>query len=585
MRTVYGKLAVLTLVIITAFMLFMPMRSGHEDRLYAVPQRVNLHRGDTYAINVQLESSHPQSVSFSSVNEGVARVNKRGVITAVSAGSTDIHMISEDGARALLHVSVVGSPVTSLSLSADVLNMEKGQVSGLAVMFNDGADEKLVEWLSADESVAVVDTVGRVTAVGGGKTRVIATTPGGMTASAEVNVHVDGTALHVTPDNLTLGVGSTILMGTYYFPDDTTDEVVRWSSDNPYVASVSDDGTLKALSEGTAVISAFSAAGLGGSTMLTVEKSASQFVVTPAAATIERGDTLTLVPSFMTQDGRSEDGSAGHYIQWVSSNPDVASVEDGRVTALKSGTTRITASADGMSAECNLRVQVLVHEVSFTAKELYLLREQTANPIQLQATISPEDADNPRLTYTTDNDLVATVSGDGLVTLTGGYGTVVITATAEGGARAKFTIHVVTELPEGLIPKATRLPSATATPVPAGYEVPDDEINDMPVDVTLEPTASPTPLPAVTPLPGLGAVDTDVSFEDIEKANDPRFDIFGDGLKTATPQPTPFVSELDDDEIYDGADDYAGEEDPDALPFTGNMKDTDEDDYEDMVEE
>ena len=580
MRTSYGKLAVLALVAIAAFMLFMPMRSGTEDRLYATPQTVHLHRGDTYAIPVRLEAARQQVVTYSSVNEGVARVNKRGVITAVSAGSTDIHMLAEEGARGVVHVEVVGSPVTSLALSADVLNMEKGQVSGLKVVFNDTADEKLVEWLSADEKVAVVDAMGRVTAVGGGKTRVIASTPGGMTASAEVNVHVDGTALHITPDNLTLGVGSTIQMGTYYFPDDTTDEIVRWGSDNPAVATVADDGTLHAEGEGTAVISAFSAAGLGGSTIVKVESSASQFIVSPAAATIERGDVLTLIPGFMTIDGRAEDSSAGHYIQWTSSDPEVASVENGRVVALKSGTTRITAAADGMTAECNLRVQVLVHEVRFTARELYLIREQTGNPIQLNASVSPEDADNARLTYTTDNDLVATVSPDGLVTLTGGYGTAVITATAEGGAQARFTINVVTELPADLLPQSTELPAdllpqstelPAVTPVPDGFEVPVDEINDMPVDETLVPTLGPTPIPTPTPIAASGVhIDPDVSFEDIKNETDPNLDIFGDRIQTPTPVPTAVPDRYDDEDDY-------GDGDDDEFPFSSSMKDTDED--------
>ena len=44
--------------------------------------------------------------------------------------------------------------------------------------------------------------------------------------------------------------------------------------------------------------------------------------------------------------------------------------------------------------------------------------------------------------------LIATVSDTGLVRMTGGYGTAVITARAVSGAEAEFVIHVVDQLPE-----------------------------------------------------------------------------------------------------------------------------------------
>ena len=61
----------------------------------------------------------------------------------------------------------------------------------------------------------------------------------------------------------------------------------------------------------------------------------------------------------------------------------------------------------------------------------------------------PADPDDPRITFSTDNDMVATVSESGLVTPVGGYGTAVITAQAESGAAARFTVNVVMALPEG----------------------------------------------------------------------------------------------------------------------------------------
>ena len=107
------------------------------------------------------------------------------------------------------------------------------------------------------------------------------------------------------------------------------------------------------------------------------------------------------------------------------------------------------SSADGKIASTVIDVQTLVEDVELNLDKLYVLREDTVIPIQLEATVTPADADNTRLTWTADNDLVASVNQRGRVTLTGGYGTAVITATAASGAQDSFTVNVVSQLPEG----------------------------------------------------------------------------------------------------------------------------------------
>lgn len=447
MKTAYGKLAALAFVLIAAVMLFAPMRFGTEDFLYARPRSIRMNPGDTYNITYRLDADAPQPVTFSSADETVAAVNSAGRVTAIGYGKTQIRLDARDGAKAAVQVEVAGAPATTLALNADALAMEKGQVTGLRAIFDDAAEDTRVVWRSEDENIAQVDAVGRVTAVGGGVTRVSAVTPGGLSASAEVSVHVSGTAVRITPEDVTVGNGAQLRMDTYYLPGDTTDAIDHWSSSDRGILRVSADGTMSAVGEGTAVLSVFSEEGLSGSTVITVEKAADEFEVSPAAATIERGTTLALEPRFLNAQGQVDEQSSAHYVTWTSSNPDVASVEDGVVTALRSGTTTVSAAADGKTASCSLRVQVLVHEVRLNLDEVYLLREQTGDTIQLKATFSPADPDDPTITFSTNNDLVATVDETGLVTPTGGYGTAIITARAASGAEARFALNVVTQLP------------------------------------------------------------------------------------------------------------------------------------------
>ena len=450
MKTVYGKLANLIAALIVGMLLFAPMRFGNEDYLYAHPRSIRMSPGDSYALSYRLDSRDPsQRVVYSSANETVAAVDDAGRVTAIAPGKTQILLDSESGARARVQIEVVSAHISTLTLNTDRMAMEKGQVSGLKAIFDDKADNTLVQWSSEDENVARVDAVGRVSAVGGGRTRITATAVNGLTASADISVHVTGNAMRITPEEVSVGVGATLVLGADYIPADTTDEVASWASSDQSVLSVQRNGTLRAVAEGQAVLSAFSREGLSASTVVRVEPPVADFEISPTAATIKRDDALTLETRFFDAQGNVDANSSSHLVTWTSSNPAIATVEDGVVTALKSGSARISAAADGKIASSVISVQTIVEEVRLDMHQIYVLREQTVMPIQLQAEIIPADADDKQLTWSADNDLVATVNQRGLIELVGGYGTATITVRAKSGAEDHFVVNVVSELPEG----------------------------------------------------------------------------------------------------------------------------------------
>lgn len=450
MKTVYGRLANLIAVLIVGMLLFAPMRFGSEDYLYAHPRSIRMNPGDSYALSYRLEADDPaQRVAYSSADETVAAVDAAGNVTAVGPGKTQILLDAENGARARVQIEVVSAHIATLVLNTDRMTMEKGQVSGLKAIFDDKADNTLVQWSSENERVARVDAVGRVSAVGGGRTRITATAVNGLSASADINVHVTGNAMRITPEDASVGVGATLRLGTNYIPADTTDEVANWTSSDEGVLRVQRDGTLHAESVGQAVLSAFSVEGLSASTVVRVEPPVADFEVSPAAATIKRDNTLTLEPRFFDAQGNPDADSSAHLVTWTSSNPAVASVEDGVVTGLKSGSARISAAADGKIASSVIHVQTIVEEVRLNLHQIYVLREQTVMPIQLEAEVIPADADDTRLTWSADNDLVATVNQRGLIELVGGYGTATVTVKAVSGAEDHFVVNVVAQLPEG----------------------------------------------------------------------------------------------------------------------------------------
>lgn len=445
MKNAFGKLSAFAFALMILMLFFAPMRSGVEDTLKAGMDQVTLEPGQSLTVGYELYAETAQTVVYSSDNPDVATVDQTGRITAVLPGKTRVHMVAQGGARASTEVEVRGVAVQSFALNTNLLEIDKGNVSGLSCVFNAGASDALVTWSSENPSIATVDAAGRVKGISGGETRVTATTSSGFTASATVRVRVKGNAIRIAPEGLVVGVGASISLTTSYLPSDTTDTVVGWSSSRPDVLSVDEKGRIRALSPGTAEIAVTTVDGLIGYTQVTVESASKGFQLNPTSIVMERGSSAAL-SAWLIDDGGAHD--ANHHVEWSSSNPSVADVDDGTVTALQSGSARITAICDGFRASCTVRVETNVQNVNLNMTQMYLLKEQTGEPFQLKATVEPADADDTSVMFATDNPLVANVSADGLVTLTGGYGTAVITATAGCGAQASFIVSVVTQLPD-----------------------------------------------------------------------------------------------------------------------------------------
>ena len=475
MKTAQGKLALLAFCLLMAALLFLPMRAGQEDSLWIAPGALKMSVGGSYQISCALSSDDMnQRLRFYSEDSRVATIQADGTVLALAPGETVIRAEASGGATAELKVTVDGVPMRELKLNASELHIDKGQISGLKASYNADASDTRLQWVSADESIAKVDAAGRIEGVGGGTTWVSVVAPNGLSASAQVFVEVEGTAVHISPNDLTLGVGASVPLKVSYLPLDCTDSVQRWASSNPEVLTVDENGVLHANGVGTAYVSVLTKDRLTAGMEVTVEPAPKDLQLDPSRATIERGDTLQMQVMFLEEDG-SVDSQSDHLVVWASSDASVATVDaQGCVTALRSGSTKISATADGITATCRLQVQVTIQEILLDHDEVYLLKEETGAPIQLNWVISPVDVDDPTVHFASDNEQVAQVTKDGLVTMTGGYGTAVITASSARGASASFVVNVVTQLPEAE-PEPTQ---EAAQGVYADYNAEDDGTGD-----------------------------------------------------------------------------------------------------------
>ena len=174
-----------------------------------------------------------------------------------------------------------------------------------------------------------------------------------ITIGAQTNVPVTGVSLNTSTLNLIEG-GTGTLIATVE-PNNATNRNVTWESSNTSVATVDANGLVTAVSAGTATITATAD---GKSATCTVTVTAATVPVTgvtmnKTSTSLYVGDTETLTATV------APDNATNRAVTWASSNPSVAKVENGVVTALACGTAVITATTqDGNhTATCAVTVR------------------------------------------------------------------------------------------------------------------------------------------------------------------------------------------------------------------------------------
>ena len=216
---------------------------------------------ETLTATVLPEDATDKSVTWSSSDSSVATVDNNGKVTAVSEGSAKITVTTNDGGftatcqvtvyQKIIHVIGVLSNKKSLTIGIG------GSETLTATVLPENAADKSVTWSSSNNNVATVDNNGKVTAVSKGSAKITVTTnDGGFTDTCQVTVRQSTHAAGVSLDkeSLTLEVGDSDTLTAIVHPEDTTDKSVTWSSSDPSVAIVYNNGTVRAVGEGRATI-------------------------------------------------------------------------------------------------------------------------------------------------------------------------------------------------------------------------------------------------------------------------------------------------------------------------------------------
>lgn len=295
------------------------------------------------------------TLTWSVRDKTVATVSQDGLLSGKSEGATDLTVKADNGVYAMLRVVVSKPSPSSVSVSPSSLSLKVGDEKYLAAYVRPSNASQNVEWSSSNTNVATVSSFGKVKASATGKCTITAKTSNNKTATCTVNVSpkvVSPTAISLNPENASIEEGESIKLTAEISPKNAT-TTLTWTSSDKEVASVS-NGTISGLSAGTCKITVSTANGLSATSTINVraKELLPQSVSLPhEPIKLAPGEDTTLSASVYPGDARS-------VLTWKSSDSDVATVLNGKVSAINEGICTISvATQNGLADSCEVVVE------------------------------------------------------------------------------------------------------------------------------------------------------------------------------------------------------------------------------------
>ncbi|MCR5793716.1 MAG: Ig-like domain-containing protein [Solobacterium sp.] len=321
-------------------------------QMIPLPQPVKLLSGKTFSIVAVLEQPGAETVT-TFVDTTYENGNWIGFRNETAPGQsfaggtdnswTDLHELNYSVRIKACTNTLPTAELQGVRFAEDTVVLKTGETGGQScIPVPIAAECNDISWTSSDETVAVIDENGIVEAKAGGETVITAET-GGFSASYTVSVIIPLEGIAFEQELVTLHPGESQRVILSGMPKEQTEysdlmhEAV-WSSSDPSVAEVSEDGTITAVQTGKAEINA-SIPGkyISASIIADVrekEKADQDITVKSTASVLSVGESAVI----------SVTGAKGNK-SYRSSNTGIATVSSsGQVTAKKPGTVTITVS-------------------------------------------------------------------------------------------------------------------------------------------------------------------------------------------------------------------------------------------------
>ena len=340
----------------------------------------------------------------------------------------------------------------SLTVTPAEVTLKVGDTAELTVE----ADDE-VTYTSADEAVATVEN-GTITAVAAGETIVtvtVAEKDNYKAATAEVKVTVYKDMANINSYIISLDADSYVYDGTEKKPAVTV-------SDGETILTEGTDYTVAYENNTNAGTASVVVTGIGTYTgtvtkAFTIEKAEQSLTVTPTEVTLEVGETADLTVE------------AEGTVTYASADEKVATVAEGKITAVGGGETTITVTLaetenyKAAEAVCRVTVTnpvVTAASITVTPEKLALV---TGKVSTLKAEVLPENTTDKTVTWSTSDDAIATVNKTTGVVKAVSVGTATITAATSNGLTATCEVTVTEQDDEDVFVTSVETAAATLT--------------------------------------------------------------------------------------------------------------------------
>lgn len=441
-------------------------------------EKALIHKGDTKALTVEYtpaDTTDDKTVAWSSSDSTVASVDNNGIVTAVKPGSAVI--TAKVGNYQATCAVTVDAPLKEIVPEKAIIDMVKKQTANIAysVVPADTTDSKDVTFTSSDETVAKVNSDGKVTAKKAGQATVTITGANGIKATVTVNVSeipVNEVVLSAQDEIVEAGAKKTITATLK--PENNTDDnqSITWTTSDEKIAKVvvdsedSHKATIEGVVAGSAVITATAANGTKAECTVKVPKHITS-VTLPGAVELTRGTSTTLNVTIAPAD--TDDDTT---VTWKSSDSDVVKVDEktGMVYAVKAGKADVTATTKAVD---NATAKPFTATTTVTVKEnnmtdeigkklafdefddlLIGQKDNANNYLNLSELIEANNiTDDINVEFASSDKAVATIDNDGNVFgLKAGKTIITATVTAIAGDGSKNVYTAEGELTVKTIP-------------------------------------------------------------------------------------------------------------------------------------
>lgn len=272
--------------------------------------------------------------------------------------------------------------------------------------------------------------------------------------------NIPATGITLTPATGSVLSGGALALTATVAPANASNKGVTWTSSNPAAATVNSSGAVTGVAAGTAIITATTLdGGFTATTTVTVLGSnipATGVTLAPATFNVGIGVTVALTATV------SPANATNKAVTWTSSSPAVAMVSaSGVVTGVSSGTATITVrtASGGFTATSVAVVGGMGAAVTGVTVSPATTRVLLPGPsVTLTATVTPANAANKTVTWSSSNPAAVAVSATGVLTAISGGSAVITATTQSGGFTASSTVTVVRVPP---------FPNACSNPAPS----------------------------------------------------------------------------------------------------------------------